>query len=758
MIDHVKQGEKITAAVQNQIIDAANGLDQPAEGDFTTTTKGPLFSKGAAPVSSKQSVVPDMLFQAQNQKTFVMIARPNPESQTPTASYDTDSETITWHVNLPPTQDVLLKQLNNMTNLEVVSAMSINGVGGSSFDVVLDDMQLSSTRNCWFDTCSEAISLNYTLLAGNDNASKGKAVFVITDLDDNQQIEARVSALVQSAGQSAKYKVVASRGIAFNDRARDEQADITIYKDFQVPLSPIDTSVSVDSWLSAFKNEDDQEIGISSLQEKWMTYITEDDNGQPVENVGKVYSIYDFDDLSNNQEFDIEKSSQYDFIMRYVPDEGNKAHVKYVNLNVLWDALSSELSSLSGGVPVDSLGTSGQKSIAWLNNEELELYKMEEDGISVDTKLQRIQDGIGAVLPAESIPDGQGGEQEVEFVIRKGGAGGEIDYAKVNLSAQLSVFTISGDTNEGQNWPQGEHAHRSVETKFNSATGNLYHQLYNFDNNTTESEEFQLSAGVDNFVFPHTYDFVVRKHDSNTLESEVDYLNMNLKMPGISGDSQLVGTRDFSLSCTYAPDGSYMPMLYNWHGGDSKHVHIKTDGGSYYWPQDVQIPTESYYFLVKHWDGRDYTLEYKQLIVDMPDLSGMSADIDYIVDNIYNINTDLVTVHEDIQVLSSALSSLSLSGDYWESGGDHNTCYGSDIGDSNGNMMISLDGAYLNGVWSTMNDFTTGNDHYVNRDLVVQRNAVVGGTLTIGNTTITEAQLSALLQLVQAAPQLLRLV
>ncbi len=93
-----------------------------------------------------------------------------------------------------------------------------------------------------------------------------------------------------------------------------------------------------------------------------------------------------------------------------------------------------------------------------------------------------------------------------------------------------------------------------------------------------------------------------------------------------------------------------------------------------------------------------------------------------------------------------------MSGDYWESGGNHNTCYGSDIGDSNGNMMISLDGAYLNGVWSTMNDFTTGNDHIVNRDLNVQRNAVVGGTLTIGNTTITEAQLSALLQLVQAAP------
>lgn len=155
---------------------------------------------------------------------------------------------------------------------------------------------------------------------------------------------------------------------------------------------------------------------------------------------------------------------------------------------------------MSGGGPttidVDSEGDSDQKSIAWREDKELELYKMEEAGISVDTKLERVYDddggmnpprlvGMGAVLPAKSIPDAHDGEQDVEFVIRRGGAGGEIDYAKVTLSAALSAFAISGDANEGQDWPQDEHAHRSVETKYNQETGNPYHQVYNFDDGTT---------------------------------------------------------------------------------------------------------------------------------------------------------------------------------------------------------------------------------------------------------------------------------
>lgn len=70
----------------------------------------------------------------------------------------------------------------------------------------------------------------------------------------------------------------------------------------------------------------------------------------------------------------------------------------------------------------------------------------------------------------------------------------------------------------------------------------------------------------------------MRKHDTHNFESEVDYLNMNLKMPPISGDSQISGTHDYSMVGSYTADGAYKPMLYNWHGGTIQHVHVKTDG------------------------------------------------------------------------------------------------------------------------------------------------------------------------------------
>lgn len=207
---------------------------------------------------------------------------------------------------------------------------------------------------------------------------------------------------------------------------------------------------------------------LSSLQKINMTWTSSDGER---ECMGEVHSIWDFQNFENtiNMPTDEEELEKYDMLVRYV-DNGT-AQVKYMALSSL--SASAELS-----VAVDSEGASGQKSIAWLGGDELELYKMEEDGISASTRLERIYDddggmnpprlvGMGAILPSENIPDGQGGEQDVEFVIRKGGAGGEIDYAKITLSAALSSFAISGDTNEGQAWPQGEHAHRSVETKYN---------------------------------------------------------------------------------------------------------------------------------------------------------------------------------------------------------------------------------------------------------------------------------------------------
>ena len=67
----------------------------PAEDNFTTTTKGPLFSKGAAPTSTRPTLVPDEIFQVYNGKSFEIESRNLPYE------YNTDSPRLTWFVNLP---------------------------------------------------------------------------------------------------------------------------------------------------------------------------------------------------------------------------------------------------------------------------------------------------------------------------------------------------------------------------------------------------------------------------------------------------------------------------------------------------------------------------------------------------------------------------------------------------------------------------------------------------------------------------------
>ena len=121
---------------------------------------------------------------------------------------------------------------------------------------------------------------------------------------------------------------------------------------------------------------------------------------------------------------------------------------------------------------------------------------------------------------------------------------------------------------------------------------------------------------------------------------------------------------------------------------------IHTDGCSYYWPQDIRTDqqlTEWDYILVKHVDSNgDSYLKYTQLAVEMPDIDSIEGDIT-------NIYGDITNVYEEIQYLSGCIDDLSgqLSGNYWESGGDSSTCYGSDIGNSNGDVAINLDSQTL---------------------------------------------------------------
>ena len=166
-------------------------------------------------------------------------------------------------------------------------------------------------------------------------------------------------------------------------------------------------------------------------------------------------------------------------------------------------------------------------------------------------------------------------------------------------------------------------------------------------------------------------------------------------------------------------------------------------------------------------------------MVTMPDI-----DMTY-YDNIIDQHTS------DITYLSGVIDDLSgsLSGDYWESGGDSSTCYGESIGDSEQNTVIDLDDQTLYGRWriDLIDSYSISADYayfgqlqardavftgcglytgctyvcptasYFDGTLTVEGcgifnsniNIGCGGYLYIGSTSLSEQQLQALLRLIQ---------
>lgn len=80
-------------------------------------------------------------------------------------------------------------------------------------------------------------------------------------------------------------------------------------------------------------------------------------------------------------------------------------------------------------------------------------------------------------------------------------------------------------------------------------------------------------------------------------------------------------------------------------------------------------------------------------------------DIDSIEGDITNIYGEINNFYDEINYLSICIDDLSghLSGDFWESGGYSDTCYGHTIGDGDGCLAIDLDNRtfYGNYWWFT---------------------------------------------------------
>ena len=107
--------------------------------------------------------------------------------------------------------------------------------------------------------------------------------------------------------------------------------------------------------------------------------------------------------------------NEYEFVLR---KHGAGGEVTYGQV-----ALSVKMEELSGDSQVGE-----QKSIN-INNSVIELYKMGQAGTQMSAEVPTSFDDPQSIL-----------SDDCEFVIRKGGAGGEIDYTTVKLrQAVLSV-------------------------------------------------------------------------------------------------------------------------------------------------------------------------------------------------------------------------------------------------------------------------------------------------------------------------------
>lgn len=499
-------------------------------------------------------------------------------------------------------------------------------------------------------------------------------------------------------------------------------------------------------------------------------------------------------------------------------------------VNGSWQIAYAPLSAkISATVEVDSDIVQTQRSIEWAEDdgqEYLQLYDMDVAGQQLPKKtITMSADGFTPLLP-----------NNYEFVLREDGAGGKIRYANLSccipdLSA-LSASAVSGDTNVTSNY-------QSIETIYDSMTGERYHQLYNFAGSTgcigiepipfydpfegcTIGCTIDFAVRVPNngggyhleFVPLHLYQYHERvdawqafprgcslqyvDYDngdgceqtlelynfdygcSNFVTSAdisadsgnailirrnngcswyLDYMNFDSVDEMVKkyiGDYQLSqpphNPYNYSTNVFWdSYDSKYAIELYNWQSGyDSQSLTIHNDGCTYFWPQGDRTdssPTDFDYVLVKHVDSTgNQELQYKLLQVTMPDIQDYGQDIN----DIYNYINDY---GDEIVYLSGCIDDLSghLSGDYWESGGDSSTCYGSDIGNSSGNSVIDLDGQSFagnwyssgtfeaselmsnNGVYSVDGYYFTGGCSYILDNYALFASDVeVGGTLTVG--------------------------
>lgn len=267
-----------------------------------------------------------------------------------------------------------------------------------------------------------------------------------------------------------------------NHTDADEEDQLVVRRkddDGGAEICYVDLSSVVSSLLSAEvqTDTDSPNSDLSSIQ--W----TDDDGGNP------VLQLFKFDD---HEAVDAQDSDEV------VVKRGDG--VEYVQLSTI---------VVSGDTNQGNIGKSIETTEDGNGNKYHQLYKFDGGGLS-DT----IQVGVQLNGNAESlVPD------EYEFVLRKNGASGEIEYAKIELSAFDAK--LSADSDVG--------AQKSINISSNTI------ELYNMGEAGKEiSSEVAIHFDEPQSILSDDWEFVIRKGGSG---GEIDYTTVKLRQAKLSVDS-----------------------------------------------------------------------------------------------------------------------------------------------------------------------------------------------------------------------------
>ena len=403
-------------------------------------------------------------------------------------------------------------------------------------------------------------------------------------------------------------------------------------------------------------------------------------------------------------------------------------------------------------------------------------------------------DQVGTDLPKKAVTMSSDGytpllPSDYEFVLRRNGAGGQIQYANLSccipdLSA-LSATTISGDSN------YGTLGQNSIQTK--TRDGKTYHQLYDWDYSGYNYEHVLSAAFGSTVYFPYQDGtggptspsngarVLVKPRESPT---DLRYDVFGVRLPKVdvgdvtqnlydlilsSGggtdvsavrqividtldDSDAKGPLSSNLDDCFWPQGGDNSNCWGSEIGDSqKRRVIDLDSNTLYatgtnqsavdWAGDTCYDSQGTQSIL--WDGRGLVDSGSQWALDWENRQCLDSTVTPTVDWENGV----------LKVPASGNNSVD-----WKTGELYDP--------NNGNVSLNWDVGYAqdptgSGVtvnWNTGQlwaDNNTRTLNWKNRQLIgnwsTNGNLTVGGsgsTLTIGNTTITEAQLSALLALI----------